>query len=196
MTVPELLNPKMTASWEKGLDGITRGTVDMGEYRAKLEDFIRRETLSMAQTDRKQELIKRIQPLTGRESRGAAARKKLGIKCPLCDGEVETTPFGYGCSNYRTNGCKFSIGTIAGRDLTEEEVTKLLTEGKTEILNGFVSKLKKKFSAALIYKRMRTAYPPSSLIFRQCAGRAGRRCLSGLRRVHRNHALRLHLPQT
>ena len=153
MTVPELLNPKMTASWEKGLDGITRGTVDMGEYRAKLEDFIRRETLSMAQTDRKQELIKRIQPLTGRESRGAAARKKLGIKCPLCDGEVETTPFGYGCSNYRTNGCKFSIGTIAGRDLTEEEVTKLLTEGKTEILNGFVSKSKKKFSAALIYKK-------------------------------------------
>jgi len=159
MTVPELLNPKMTASWEKGLDGITRGTVDMGEYRAKLEDFIRRETLSMVQTDRKQELIKRIQPLTSRESRGAAARKKLGIKCPLCDGEVETTPFGYGCSNYRTNGCKFSIGTIAGRDLTEEEVTKLLTEGKTEILNGFVSKLKKKFSAALIYKKDENGIP-------------------------------------
>ena len=159
MTVPELLNPKMTASWEKGLDGITRGTVDMGEYRAKLEDFIRRETLSMAQTDRKQELIKRIQPLTGRESRGAAAKKKLGIKCPLCDGEVETTPFGYGCSNYRTNGCKFSIGTIAGRDLTEEEVTKLLTEGKTEILNGFVSKSKKKFSAALIYKKDENGIP-------------------------------------
>lgn len=159
MTVPELLNPKMTASWEKGLDGITRGTVDMGEYRAKLEDFIRRETFSMAQTDRKQELIKRIQPLTGRESRGAAARKKLGIKCPLCDGEVETTPFGYGCSNYRTNGCKFSIGTIAGRNLTEEEVTKLLTEGKTEILNGFVSKSKKKFSAALIYKKDENGVP-------------------------------------
>ena len=159
MTVPELLNPKMTASWEKGLDGITRGTVDMGEYRAKLEDFIRRETLSMVQTDRKQELIKRIQPLTGRESRGAAAKKKLGIKCPLCDGEVETTPFGYGCSNYRTNGCKFSIGTIAGRDLTEEEVTKLLTEGKTEILNGFVSKSKKKFSAALVYKKDENGVP-------------------------------------
>lgn len=30
MTVPALLNPKMTANWEKGLDGITRGTVDFG----------------------------------------------------------------------------------------------------------------------------------------------------------------------
>ncbi len=42
MTVPALLNPKMTASWEKGLDGITRGTVVMEDYRSKLEDFIRR----------------------------------------------------------------------------------------------------------------------------------------------------------
>ena len=41
MTVPALLNPKMTASWEKGLDGITRGTVIMEDYREKLEDFIR-----------------------------------------------------------------------------------------------------------------------------------------------------------
>lgn len=44
MTVPALLNPKMTASWEKGLDGITRGTVDFWDYRTKLEDFIRTET--------------------------------------------------------------------------------------------------------------------------------------------------------
>lgn len=39
MTVPALLNPKMTASWEKGLDGITRGTVVMEDYRSKLEDL-------------------------------------------------------------------------------------------------------------------------------------------------------------
>ena len=47
MTVPALLNPKMTASWEKGLDGITRGTVDFWDYRYKLEEFIRTETLKM-----------------------------------------------------------------------------------------------------------------------------------------------------
>ena len=75
MTVPELLNPKMTASWEKGLDGITKGTVCMEEYREKLEDFIRRETLSMIQKDMRNELIRRIQPFTGKESRGVAARR-------------------------------------------------------------------------------------------------------------------------
>ena len=47
MTVPELLNPQMTASWEKGLDGITKGTVDFLEYRTKLENYIRRETEKM-----------------------------------------------------------------------------------------------------------------------------------------------------
>ena len=47
MTVPALLNPKMTANWEKGLDGITRGTVDFWEYRGKLESFIRKETEKM-----------------------------------------------------------------------------------------------------------------------------------------------------
>ncbi len=152
MTVPALLNPKMTASWEKGLDGITRGTVDFSDYRKKLEDFIRKETEAMIQRDLTENLIRQIQPLTGKGARGAAAKRGLNIACPWCDGEIETTPFGYGCSNYKRDGsgCRFSIGTIAGRELSEEEVTELLTEGKTAVLDGFVSKAKKKFSAALV----------------------------------------------
>ncbi len=155
MTVPELLNPRMTASWEKGLDGITKGTVDMAVYRAKLENFIRKETLSMAGVDRKEELIGRISPLTGKESRGIASKHKISAPCPKCGGEMETTPFGFGCANYKKDGsgCKFSIGSIAGRDLTEEECRTLLTEGKTAVLSGFVSKAKKKFSAALVMEK-------------------------------------------
>ncbi len=37
MTVPALLNPKMTANWERDSEGITKGTVDFWEYRRKLE---------------------------------------------------------------------------------------------------------------------------------------------------------------
>ncbi len=155
MTVPALLNPKMTASWEKGLDGITRGTVVMEDYRAKLEDFIRKETMNMVEQNLKEPLIARIQPLTKKGARGAAAKKKLGIPCPVCGAELETTPFGYGCSNYKKDGtgCKFAVGTIAGRDLSEEEFTKLMTDGRTDVLNGFVSKSKKKFQAALVMNR-------------------------------------------
>ena len=155
MTVPALLNPRMTASWEKGLDGITRGTVIMEDYREKLEDFIRKETLAMVERDQKQQLITQIQPLTGKGARGVAAKKKLGIFCPICGGELETTPFGYGCSNYKKDGtgCKFSVGQVAGRDLSEEEFKMLIQKGRTEVLSGFVSKTRKKFNAALIFKK-------------------------------------------
>lgn len=151
MTVPQLLNPKMTASWEKGLDGITRGTVDMADYRGKLEDFIRKETVAMIRQDLAQPLADKIRPFAGRNVRGLAARKSLLANCPICGGQMETTPFGYGCSNYKKDGsgCRFSIGAIAGRNLTQEEVTTLLTEGKTDVLDGFLSKDKKKFRARL-----------------------------------------------
>lgn len=36
MTVPALLNPKMTASWEKGLDGITQGTGSDGRLSGEV----------------------------------------------------------------------------------------------------------------------------------------------------------------
>lgn len=152
MTVPALLNPKMTASWEKGLDGITRGTVIMEDYRGKLEDFIRRETVSMMEKDLTEEIAARIHPFVGQGGKGLAAKKSIGVSCPICGAEMETTPFGYGCSNYRRDGsgCNFSIGSIAGRKLQEDEVKMLLAEGRTEVLKGFTGKNKKKFSAALV----------------------------------------------
>lgn len=70
MTVPALLNPKMTASWEKGLDGITRGTVVMEDYRSKLEDFIRRETVAMIEQDLTGQIATRIHPLVGKGGKG------------------------------------------------------------------------------------------------------------------------------
>ena len=155
MTVPALLNPKMTASWEKGLDGITRGTVVMEDYRGKLEDFIRKETVSMIEHDLTGNLAARIHPFVGKGGRGLAARKKIEAVCPVCGGDMETTPFGYGCSNYKKDGsgCKFAIGTIAGRDLEKDEVVELLTKGHTEVLSGFISKSRKRFSAALVLEK-------------------------------------------
>lgn len=151
MTVPDLLNPKMTASWEKGLDGITNGTVVMEDYRAKLEDFIRKETVSMIDLNLTSQIAGQIRPLAGANAKDMKARVKIGAKCPICGGEIETTPFGYGCSNYKKDGsgCRFRIGTIAGRDLSDEEVMTLPAEGRTSVLSGFLSKAKKKFDAAL-----------------------------------------------
>ena len=156
MTVPALLNPKMSASWEKGLEGITNGTVVMEDYRAKLEQFIRTETISMKDQDLRVPLAEKISPFAGKNGKGMGARRKIGAKCPLCGGDIGTTPFGFGCSNYKKDdpdSCKFSIGKIAEKELTEEQVLELLNNGKTGTIRGFKSKSGKKFDACLMLDR-------------------------------------------
>ena len=37
-----LLNPSLTASWEKGLSGVADGSISEAEYMQKLEDYIKR----------------------------------------------------------------------------------------------------------------------------------------------------------
>lgn len=43
-SIKSLLNPELTASWEKGLTYVAEGTITSDEYMQKLEDFIRRRT--------------------------------------------------------------------------------------------------------------------------------------------------------
>ena len=74
-------------------------------------------------------------------------------KCPLCGGDVKRIKFGYGCSNYRENGCKFSIGGyILGRSISKSNVKLLLESGRTSKIQGFTSKNGKKFDAHLKLK--------------------------------------------
>ncbi len=70
-------------------------------------------------------------------------------KCPLCGSDVKRTKFGYGCSNY-VNGCRFSVsGVICHRVISISSIRKLLSDGKTDVINGFISKNNKPFNAAL-----------------------------------------------
>lgn len=169
MTVPALLNPKMTASWEKGLDGITQGTVPMEDYREKLEEFIRKETVSMINENLTSQIAGQIRPLAGSNAKDMKTKVKIGATCPVCGGEIETTPFGYGCSNYNKDGsgCRFAIGSIAGRELNDEEVKQLLSEGRTGVLKGFTSKNKKKFSACLVMTKDEEGKPNITFDFSQ-----------------------------
>lgn len=75
---------------------------------------------------------------------------EVGV-CPLCGSKVLRKSFGYGCSGYKENGCKFAVsGVICSRVIPKSAMQKLLTEGKTQRLDGFVSKRNgKTFSASL-----------------------------------------------
>lgn len=69
--------------------------------------------------------------------------------CPLCQSQVVRTRRGYGCRGYR-GGCKFTVwGTVAGRTISAAEAKQLLADGRTDLLDGFVSKKGARFSARL-----------------------------------------------
>lgn len=46
-SIRQLLNPELTASWEKGLTMVTEGSISSDEYMLKLEDFVKKKVLSV-----------------------------------------------------------------------------------------------------------------------------------------------------
>ena len=69
-------------------------------------------------------------------------------KCPMCGGEVIKNRYAYGCRDYQN--CKFRVSTqICGRWISKSNVEKLLSEGVTSNIEGFVSKNGKNFNAKL-----------------------------------------------
>lgn len=69
-------------------------------------------------------------------------------KCPMCGNEVVRNRYAYGCRDYQN--CKFKVNTIiCGRAISKRNVEKLLTEGVTDKIEGFISKSGKNFNGKL-----------------------------------------------
>ncbi len=63
---------------------------------------------------------------------------KVGV-CPLCGNDVVKGKYSYGCRGFR-EGCKFRINlSILSRTIPISQAKLLLEEGKTQLLQGFVS---------------------------------------------------------
>lgn len=79
--------------------------------------------------------------------------------CPLCGKPVEQRGRFYGCSGWR-EGCKFSVNTyICSRAISLDAMRRLLSEGTTGVIDGFVSrKSGKSFSAALVLRDGRAVF--------------------------------------
>jgi len=80
---------------------------------------------------------------TGKESLG---------ECPKCGGKIFETETSYICERSQADPrpCKFKLSkTILGREIPKEQAQKLLTTGKTDLLDGFISKRGRPFSAYL-----------------------------------------------
>ena len=69
-----------------------------------------------------------------------------------CGKNVVRGRFNYGCMGF-DDGCKFRVGiNICHRDIPIDEVRRLLAEGSTLTLGGFISKNGKYFKARLVMK--------------------------------------------
>jgi DNA topoisomerase III len=73
-------------------------------------------------------------------------------KCPKCGGKIFETENSYICERSQADRkpCKFKLSkTILGKDIPKEQAQKLLVTGKTDLLDGFISKRGRPFSAYL-----------------------------------------------
>ncbi len=63
LSLPHLLSPELTASWEKGLNYVANGEITSDEYMEKLEGFVARRTRSVINSGKSGELYGRIKLL-------------------------------------------------------------------------------------------------------------------------------------
>ena len=152
-SIPTLLRPELTASWEKGLRLISNGELKSDEYMVKLESYITRNTQNVLAMGKSSNSSNYPNGQSGKNKIGAGA--SLG-KCIACnDGDVLENSKAYFCSNWRKK-CKFTTWKnsleIYGQDVTPDLIKSLLKNGKIEGLNITLPKTKEKSTAELRFK--------------------------------------------
>lgn len=141
-TIPieEIKSPAYTAMWEKRLTLIEKGE---DSYSSFVNDII-------AQTKDWCAKLNECAHISSEKAPSAfSTTTKENLICPLCGEKLHKLSSGWGCTGYK-KGCKFFIGKIAGKVLSDTQINALLTKGRTNKINGFKSKAGKNFSAVLI----------------------------------------------
>lgn len=128
----QIADVAMTGEWEQSLAKIERGEMDDRDFRRGIEEYaslITSELLSC---------------------RKIFGHKESEYTCPKCGtGKMQFFHKVVRCDNKECGLPVFR--QKAGRDLTDDEIKELLTQGKTGVLKGFKSKQGKKFSAIVAF---------------------------------------------
>ncbi|WP_338786580.1 DNA topoisomerase III [Metabacillus sp. FJAT-53654] len=146
-----LASPEMTAKWEQRLSEIGEGQASPSlfmEQTKKLSTKIVSDAITVAPNWSFEGLkVDSIQRTSSRYTIG----KKVG-KCKLCDGDIVDKGEFYGCANYKTIKCTFTISKkILGKKISQTNIQKLLNEGNSNLIKGF-KKGEKTFDAKLEWK--------------------------------------------
>ncbi|NLT12890.1 MAG: DNA topoisomerase III [Clostridiales bacterium] len=132
--ITELMSPEFTARMEKELTAIAD---NKGDYDKFIEQ-VKNQTINWCSIISK----------SGGKAMSGETKEGIG-KCPLCGGSVLEFHWGWGCTEYKS-GCKFSINKkIAGKEIPDAAVKKLLELKPTNVIKGFKSKTGSEFEARL-----------------------------------------------
>lgn len=127
-----IANVEMTGKWEAELAKIERGEASADGFTHSIEGYTREITAELLGCDR------------------LFSHKDSGCQCPKCkQGTMQFFGKVVRCSNKECGMPVFK--QVAGKLLTDADITDLLTKGKTRTLNGFISKQGKPFSAAIAF---------------------------------------------
>lgn len=145
-----LASPEMTAKWEQKLKEISQGTASPQQFMEQTKKMVHHLISSTTgQADKwtfSKEVTENFVP--GKKKMGKRAPSKLG-PCKKCNGSIVDKGSFYGCSNYQQNHCDFTISKhILGKGITQKIIKQLLSEGKTDLIEGFTGK-EKTFNARL-----------------------------------------------
>ncbi len=143
LPLEQIKSAELTAKWEQRLGDISRGTENAEIFQRDFEAALR-------------EWVQIIRTQVARTNQSYATMLE-GVKCPLCGKPVHTVEEGFECADHK-NGCKFAIGTICGKKISEPQIKKLLTDGSTNLIKGFKKKDGTKFDAKLKIENGKMAF--------------------------------------
>src|SRR5947207_1146702 len=129
--VPALCSPELTGEWEHKLKQIQKGEMQRKDFMAQIREFTR-------------EIVEKAKNFEGDSVSGDFA--PLDVKCPKCGGG----PFDEDYRTFKCRSCGLIVWkTMAGRLFERSELEKLLTEKQVGPLEGFRSKVGRKFNATV-----------------------------------------------
>ena len=128
----DIANVEMTGRWEAELARIERGEKAAADFNAEIETYTRRITADLLASEK----LFRSRETTFACPKCGKGSMRFYAKVVKCDNEACALPV---------------FRQVAGKLLSDKEITDLLTEGRTAVLHGFKSKQGKSFDAALAF---------------------------------------------
>ena len=128
----DIANVEMTGRWEAELARIERGEKAAADFNTEIEAYTRRITADLLASEK----LFRARETTFACPKCGKGSMRFYAKVVKCDNETCALPV---------------FRQVAGKLLSDKEITDLLTEGRTAVLHGFKSKQGKTFDAALAF---------------------------------------------